>query len=87
MSKQFTKMKVEVIGVPRATTNPGTVTVAVTGTPEDVNAITPDMVVPRVEPKSAGDDISKPGSDNLPVLVDLPRVKAEVEPKSVVVKW
>jgi len=87
VSKQFTKMKVEVIGVPRATTNPGTVTVTVTGTPEDVNAITPDMVVPRVEPKSAGDDITKPGSDNLPVLVDLPRVKAEVEPKSVVVKW
>jgi len=87
VTKQFPKLKVEVIGAPRATTNPSTVTVIVTGAPEDVNAIASDTIVPRVEPKSAGNDISKPGSDNLPVIVDLPRVRAEVEPKTVVVKW
>jgi hypothetical protein len=87
VTKQFLRLKIEVIGAPRATTNPATVTVIVTGTAADVNALLPEAIVPRVEPKSAGDDTSKPGSDNLPVLVELPRVKASVEPPKVVVKW
>ena len=87
VTKQFPRLKVEVIGLPRATTNPPTVTVLVTGTAADVNALLPEAIVPRVEPKTAGDDTSKSGSDNLPVLVDLPRVKATVEPPKVVVKW
>ena len=87
VTKQFPRLKIEVIGAPRATTNPATVTVIVTGTAADVNALLPEAIVPRVEPKSAGDDTSKPGSDNLPVLVELPRVKASVEPAKVVVKW
>jgi len=87
VTKQFTKLKVEVIGLPRATTNPPTVTVIVTGTAADVNALLPEAIVPRVEPKTAGDDTTKPGSDNLPVLVELPRVRATVEPPKVVVKW
>ena len=87
VTKQFPKLKVEVIGLPRATTNPGMVTVVVTGTAEDVNALMPEAIVPRVEPKAAGDDPSKPGSDVLPVVIELPRVKATVEPPKVVVKW
>ncbi|MFS8070233.1 MAG: CdaR family protein [Byssovorax sp.] len=87
VTKQFPRLKVEVIGLPRATTNPPTVTVFVTGTAADVSALLPEAIVPRVEPKTAGDDTTKPGSDNLPVLVDLPRVKATVEPPKVVVKW
>jgi hypothetical protein len=87
VTKQFPRLKVEVIGAPRATTNPATVTVIVTGTAADVNALVPEAIVPRVEPKTAGDDTSKPGSDNLPVLVELPRVRATVEPPKVVVKW
>jgi YbbR-like protein len=87
VTKQFTKLKVEVIGLPHATTSPPTVTVVVTGTTEDVNALLPEAIVPRVEPKTAGDDTSKTGSDNLPVLVDLPKVKATVEPGKVIVKW
>jgi hypothetical protein len=44
--------------------------------------------VPRVEPKAAGDDIGKPGNDNLPVLVDLPKgVTAQIDPPKVVVTW
>ncbi len=87
VTKQFTKLKVEIIGAPRATTNPVTVTVIVTGTAADVSALLPEAIVPRVEPKTAGNDTSKPGSDNLPVLVELPRVRATVEPPKVVVKW
>jgi hypothetical protein len=80
-------LKVEVIGAPRATTRPPVVTVLVTGTAEDVNAITPEAVIPRVEPKTAGIDLTKPGSAYLDVLVDVPHGKAHVDPPKVLVKW
>jgi hypothetical protein len=87
VKKEFTKLRIEVIGVPRATTVPTTVKVTVTGTAEDVNGITPESLVPRVEPRTAGDDTNKPGSDILPVVVDVGKAKAEVDPPKVVVKW
>jgi YbbR domain-containing protein len=88
VTKSFPRLKVEVIGLPRATTRPSTVTVAVTGTAEDVNAIAPDAIVPRVEPRAAGDDLGKPGNDNLPVLIDVPKgVAVQVDPPKVVVTW
>jgi hypothetical protein len=88
VTRTFSRLKVEVIGIPRAGTRPATVNVAVTGTAEEVNAISPDAIVPRVEPKAAGDDIVKPGNDNLMVLVDVPKgVTAQVDPPKVVVSW
>ncbi len=88
ITKTFPRLKVEVIGLPRATTRPSTVNVAVTGTSEDVNAIAPDAIVPRVEPKAAGDDLTKPGNDNLLVLVDVPKgVTVQVDPPKLVVTW
>jgi hypothetical protein len=88
VTKTFPRLKVEVIGLPRASTRPGMVSVAVTGTAEDVNAIASDAIVPRVEPKAAGDDITKAGNDNLTVLVDLPKgITAQIEPPKVVVTW
>jgi hypothetical protein len=88
ITKTFPRLKVEVIGLPRASTRPGMVTVAVTGTSEDVNTIAPDAIVPRVEPKAAGDDLSKPGNDNLMVLVDVPKnVTVQVDPPKIVVTW
>ena len=44
----FSKLKVEVVGFPKATVKPPTVEVDVQGAPEDVNGITPDAIVPRV---------------------------------------
>lgn len=88
VTKTFSRLKVEVIGLPRATTRPVTVSVVVSGTAEDVAAISPDAIVPRVEPKTAGDDLSKPGNDNLTVIVDVPKnVTAQVDPPKVVVTW
>jgi YbbR domain-containing protein len=88
VSKTFPHLKVEVIGLPRAITRPTTVSVVVTGTAEDVNAIAPDAIVPRVEPRTAGDDLNKPGNDNLTVLVDVPKgVATQVDPPKVVVTW
>lgn len=79
--------KVEVIGIPRATVAPAVVQVRITGTPEDVGAVNADAIVARVEPKAANLDLSQPGSDFLDVLVDVPRVTAEVNPSKVMVKW
>jgi hypothetical protein len=88
VTKTFSKLKVEVIGPTRATTRPGTVTIVFTGTAEDLNAITPEAVVPRVEPKAVGHDTTKPGNDNLPVLVDMPKgVTAQIDPPKVVASW
>ena len=85
--KPIGRLKVEVIGLTRATTNPPTVTVVVTGNPDDISGLSPESIVPRVEPKAAGLDLGKPGSANLPVLVEVARAKVEIEPASVVVKW
>jgi hypothetical protein len=54
-----------------------------------VNAIQSESLVPRVEPKTAENvDTLKPGSAYLDVLIDVPpRVKAEVQPPKVLVKW
>jgi hypothetical protein len=89
MTKPFTNLKVEVVGMARATTKPAWVTVSFTGTAEDVNAIQSETLVPRVEPKAAANvDVTKPGSAYLDVLLDVPpRVKAEIQPSKVVVKW
>lgn len=88
ISRPFVRLRVEVLGPLRGTTRPSTVTVIATGTAEDLSALSPDAVVPRVEPKTAGDDVTKPGNDNLPVLVDLPwGITAQVDPPKVIVSW
>ena len=86
--RELPKLKVQVVGIVKATVQPATVTVRVTGTAEDVQAIDPDAVVARVEPKMAGLDITKPGNAYLEVLVDLPKVSSvEVIPDKVYVQW
>lgn len=88
VSRTLSKVKIEVIGAARGTTRPGTVTVVLTGTAEELNAIAPEAIVPRVEPRAAGDDLTKPGNDNLPVILDLPRgVTGQIDPPKVVVTW
>ena len=86
--RELTKLKVQVVGIVKATVQPATVTVRVLGTAEDVQAIDPDAIVVRVEPKDRGLDITKPGNAYLDVLVDLPKVSSyEVIPEKVYVQW
>ena len=87
VTNKVPNLKVEVVGLPRATTRPAVVTVFVTGTAEDVNSIAADALVPRVEPKVVGADLGKPGSAYLDVVVDVPRGKARIDPPKVLVKW
>jgi YbbR domain-containing protein len=79
--------KVEVVGLARAKTTPAVVTVRITGTAEDVNALAPEAIIPRVEMKGVTIDVTQPGSAYLDVLVDVGRVKADVSPPKVLVKW
>ncbi|AUX26228.1 hypothetical protein SOCEGT47_067890 [Sorangium cellulosum] len=79
--------KVEVVGMPRLATRPATVQVRISGTPEDVATVNPETIIPRVEPKAANLDMTQPGSTFLDVLVDVPRVTAEVNPPKVFLEW
>ena len=82
----FKAIPVEVVGAPRATTKPPTVAVKVRGSPEVVNSLQADAIVPRVElPPDV--DLSKPGSRFLPVSVEVAGATAEVDPPKVLVKW
>jgi YbbR-like protein len=87
--RELPKLKVQVVGIVKATVQPTHVTVRVMGTAEDVQAIDPDAIVARVEPKTAGHDITKPGNAYLEVLVDLPKNVSshEVVPDKVYVQW
>jgi len=86
--KEFANLRVEVVGLTRAATTPPTVKVRLVGSNEDVNAITPESLVPRVEPtKTTGLDVSKPGSAYLDVLLDVNNLRVEINPPKVLVKW
>ena len=85
--KEFANLRVEVVGLTRAATTPPTVKVRLVGSNEDVNAITPESLVPRVEPKVSGADITKSGSAYLDVMLDVNNLKVEINPPKVLVKW
>jgi YbbR domain-containing protein len=85
--KEFANLRVEVVGLTRAATTPPTVKVRLVGSNDDVNAVTPDSLVPRVEPKVPGVDVTKPGSAYLEVLLDVNNLRVEINPPKVLVKW
>ncbi len=82
----FKAVRVEVVGAPKAITRPETVTVKVRGVNEVVSAIEADQIVPHIE-LPFDIDLTKPGSIMAKVLLDIPNVEVEVEPKEVLVKW
>lgn len=82
----FKAVRVEVVGLPKATTRPEVVTVTVRGAPDAVGGLDPAQIVPRVS-LPADVDTSKPGSAMGKVLVDVPNAAAEVQPGEVLVKW
>jgi YbbR domain-containing protein len=78
---------VELVGVPHGTVKPAAVRVTVTGSPERLAALRKDAIVARVDPKASGFDVTKPGSELLPVVVELKDAAVAVEPDKVLVKW
>ncbi|EYF03634.1 CdaR family protein [Chondromyces apiculatus] len=86
VSRSFDR-KVEVVGLPRARTTPAAVTVRITGTAEEVNALAPEAIVPLVELKGTAVDPNQAGSAFLDVVVDVGSLRADVSPPRVLVKW
>jgi YbbR domain-containing protein len=82
----FKAVRVEVVGAPKATTRPETVSVTVSGMADVVSSVEADQIVPRVE-LPEGVDLGKPGSVMAKVQLDIPNAKVQVEPKEVLVKW
>ena len=84
---EFAKLTVEVLGFPGAKTSPPQVDVLVQGTPEDLQRITEESIIPRVEVPD-GEEMSKAGSAYLDVLVDVAAADSVVvSPRKVLVKW
>lgn len=86
-TKSFPKLKVEIVGMTRATARPAVVDVVIRGLPEEVAKIRPDAIVPRVEPRKAAGDVGQTGSALVDVLVTLPGLEVEVTPPKVFVRW
>ncbi len=85
LSVNFPRLPVEIIGIPGAKVVPVKVDVTVRGTPEVVKALQPELVIPRVDATKL--DTQKHGSAALPVIVDLTRATAEIQPPTVKVSW
>jgi hypothetical protein len=84
-TREFTEVRVDVLGIPGARVRPNTVTVKVTGSPDRVEVLRQDAVVPVVDARR--ENLSQPGSAQLPVVVDIPHVQVTVTPPQVLVKW
>jgi YbbR domain-containing protein len=82
----FKLVKVEVLGLPEATTKPEHVSVKVTGPPELVSDLAIEEVIPVVQ-LPAEVDVTKRGSKLLRVNWGLPGALVDIEPREVLVKW
>jgi len=83
----FQKLKVMVVGAPTAKVHPPFVTVKVTGPPDEISTLTPEVIVARVDlPPDV--DLKVADSRMLTVVADVPSATdVIVEPKRVLVEW
>jgi YbbR domain-containing protein len=86
---KFNGLPVEVVGIPRATTNPRTVNVTVVGPPEVVHALRAEQIVPRADLSALQLDAEarRHGSTTVKLTVDVAHAEAEIQPPSVTVRW
>ncbi len=84
VSREF-DVRVQVVGLARAKTEPATVRVYVEGSPERTDALRPDGILARVEAKDV--NAAQPGNAMMPVIVDIPDAKVRIEPAQVLVRW
>ena len=85
-SVSFKAVRVEVVGLPEATTRPELITVHVKGPPEIISGLDTNQIVPRVElPTNV--DTSKKGSLMARVIWSFEGATVDLEPKDVLVKW
>lgn len=83
----FVKVPVQVVGVSRGTAVPTEVDVRVSGPPGIVGALRTEQIVPTIDLRAAGVDVTKPGSTSLPAAIAIEGCVTQVVPPSIVVKW
>ncbi|MEZ4437452.1 MAG: YbbR-like domain-containing protein [Polyangiaceae bacterium] len=86
-TKVITEVKVEVVGLARATVKPPYVTVTVKGAPDVVERLTKAQIVPKVYPIVQGSEIPTSGSIETPIVVDLPNLQIELSDTKALVAW
>lgn len=87
-TRAFERLKVEVVGLARAITRPPVVDVTITGPPDRVAMLRPELVLPWVELEFEDDEEVPPsGSVYADVQVSMPGAQVEVTPAKVLVKW
>lgn len=85
VTANFTKLAVEVVGATSAIVTPPFIDVTVRGTPDIVEGLHAELILPRVD--LTGLDLSKRGSAALPVVVDLSHAEVVLQPPTVKVSW
>ncbi|MFO0675493.1 MAG: CdaR family protein [Polyangiaceae bacterium] len=83
VERNFSKIPVVVVGIPKGRTTPAEVDVRLACPPEIVRSLRPEQIIARVEEKS----VAPSGSETVPVLVKLTGCEAHVLPGEVVVRW
>ncbi|RYZ60981.1 MAG: YbbR-like domain-containing protein [Proteobacteria bacterium] len=81
--RPFPRLKVAIVGQPRAKSSPAEVDVHLSCPPEQLRSLRAEQLVPRV----TVDSQEKTGSVLLPVLVEVQHCEATVTPSEVVVRW
>lgn len=87
LSRRFVRLPVEVVGVARAYALPREVDVEVKGPPDVVNALRSNQVLPFVDLRTAGVNLTVPGSTMAQVHVELESCSVQIIPQKVMVRW
>ena len=87
LQRLFVKVPVQVVGTSRATVLPAEVDVRIEGPPEIVRALRAEQIIPTLDLRPAGVNVSVAGSAKLPVSVELEHCRTTILPQLVVVRW
>ena len=88
--KLFSDVPVQVVGPGRASVFPERVDVTVIGPPDVVRELRIEQIVPQadvIEANKWSPESDEPGSATVPLKVSLNKVRVEVQPPNVTVKW
>jgi hypothetical protein len=83
VERQFQKVPVSVLGLPKAKAQPAEVDARIACPPEVVRALRPEQVLPRVQVVSTAEH----GSEAIGVQIAIDQCEVHVTPPSVIVRW
>ncbi|MBI5537448.1 MAG: YbbR-like domain-containing protein [Deltaproteobacteria bacterium] len=87
MERTFRAAQVHVVGSAHAVAFPPRVDVRVVGPPDIVKPLRQEQIVPRIDLKELGANVTAPNSMAIPITFDVEGCKTYITPTTVVVKW